>query len=121
MKPTFAQKKPLPMVEHPAMTGEAEPFLNAVNSYYRRYSLGDCSIVVTREYGTWHLSIAHPRRYPTWDEIAEARYRLLPKSITAAMLLPPMEEYVNLHRFCFQVYELDGQGEPPVQKEATGQ
>ena len=75
--------------------------------YLRRYLLGECSVIVTREGPSrlWHLSIAHPRRYPTWDEIAAVRYALLPDEIWVAMYLPPRSEYVNVHRNCFQLYE----------------
>jgi hypothetical protein len=74
----------------------------------RRYWLGECSVIVshTKEFG-WHLSIANGRRYPTWDEISEARYRLLPDAVTMAMLLPPRAEFVNIHRFVFQLTELE--------------
>ena len=54
----------------------------------------------------WHLSISHPSRYPTWDEIRDARYDLLPDGCTMAMLLPPKGEYVNLHRNCFHLHEI---------------
>lgn len=54
----------------------------------------------------WHLSISHPSRYPTWDEIRDARYELLPNDCTMAMLLPPKEQYVNLHPNCFHLHEV---------------
>jgi hypothetical protein len=80
--------------------------INPSNSYLRMYRLGGCTVIVSREWDRWHLSIAHPHRYPTWDEIARARYRLLPGEITAAMVLPPLEHYVNLHKNCFQILEI---------------
>lgn len=60
----------------------------------------------------WHLSISHrtkdgPGRYPTWDEIVEARYRFMPGGINVAMMLPPREQYVNLHETCFHLWEVD--------------
>jgi hypothetical protein len=75
--------------------------------YCRLYTLGECSVIVTREHGKWHLSIAHHSRYPTWDEISQARYRIIPRDVWVAMYLPPPSEYVNLHRFCFQLHECD--------------
>ena len=79
----------------------------------RCFAMGDCSIIVTRDLGAdgdpaagpWHLSIAHPSRYPTWDEIARARYTLLPDVPWMAMYLPPKSKYVNIHRCCFQLFE----------------
>ena len=54
----------------------------------------------------WHLSISHPNRHPIWEEIAEARYDLLPDNVTMAMVLPPRGEYVNVHKHCFHLHEL---------------
>jgi hypothetical protein len=70
----------------------------------KAYLLGECSVLLSREHGEWHLSIAHPTRYPTWDEIAQARYRLLPPEIWVALYLPPADQYVNVHRNCFQLH-----------------
>lgn len=56
----------------------------------------------------WHLSIAHPARYPTWDEIKAARYELTPANVTMAMILPPPDEYVNQHPNCFHLHEIEG-------------
>jgi hypothetical protein len=65
-------------------------------------SLGECSIIAAREQagenGEWlyHLSIAHPDRHTTWDEIKAVRYRLLPLDLVFGVLLPPPEFYVNV-------------------------
>lgn len=80
--------------------------LNAENSYLRTYTLGECTVIVTRERGRWHLSIAHPARLPTWREVAEARYRLLPADLVCGMILPPKAAYVNIHETCLHVYEI---------------
>lgn len=65
-----------------------------------------CSVFVAREPQGWHLSIAHTDRYPTWDEIADVRYALLPDEIYAAIIMPPKAEYVNVHNNCFHVHEI---------------
>lgn len=54
----------------------------------------------------WHLSIAHNRRYPTWDEIRDIRYALVPDEVMVAMFLPPRREYVNQHPYCFHLFEV---------------
>ena len=65
----------------------------------------------------WHVSISHrwgilgpggrpiPGRYPTWDEIKDARYRFVPDAVTMALYLPPRAEYVNIMDTCFQLFE----------------
>jgi hypothetical protein len=72
------------------------------------YHWGDLSVHVgdPKEEGHWHLSISHPYRYPTWDEIYTARYDFLPSEINAAIILPRKTEYVNIHPNCFHVHEL---------------
>lgn len=67
-----------------------------------------------------HLSISHPARYPTWDEIAEARYKFLPDALTFALYLPPKAEYVNLHPNCFHLHEVhDSRTAPPPESAET--
>lgn len=89
---------------------------------HRAYlSASGCSIIVAYEpapaapagiwlpsWSLWHLSIAHPDRYPTWDEIADVRYELIPDDVTMAMLLPPRDEYVNAHAHCFHLWQING-------------
>lgn len=79
---------------------------------------GHLSAFVGIEGGAWHLSISHrsnllganglhlPGRYPTWDEIREARYRYCPANITMAMLLPPEDQYVNVHSTTFHMWQV---------------
>jgi len=55
----------------------------------------------------WHLSVAHNKRNPTWEEIRDLRYLLVPDDVTMAMFLPPRSQYINLHNFCFHLYELE--------------
>lgn len=77
----------------------------------RSFRRGDLQVIIAREPQEdgelrWHLSISAPNRYPTWDELADARYDLLPDELTMAMLLPPRVEYVNLHPTTFHLHEL---------------
>jgi hypothetical protein len=101
MRPDSEVEGRLPLRELPPPPGLSDEFPAGVPA--TRYQLGECSVLVTREFGDWHLSIAHPSRDPTWGEISQARYRIIPDDIWMAMYLPPREEYVNLHRFCFQM------------------
>ena len=75
---------------------------------------GHLSVLVTDEPTGLHLSISHRSngekpeadRYPTWDEIADAREQFLPDDRTFVMHLPPRAEYVNLHQSTFHLWEL---------------
>jgi hypothetical protein len=79
--------------------------------YNKAFTRNGCNIWITRDVYhdnnvRWHLSISRSDRYPSWDEIKEARYALLPNEITMAIMLPPQEEYVNLHPNCFHLHEI---------------
>lgn len=72
----------------------------------RGFTMGRCTVLLSHdERGGYHLSIAHPTRYPTWDEIAYVRYELIPNDVPMVMWLPPKEEYINIHSFCLQMTE----------------
>lgn len=71
------------------------------------YTLNQCTILVSKptKISGWILSISHPSRYPTWDEIAKARYSLLPHDLIFVMPLPSPDDYVNVHANTFQLHE----------------
>lgn len=77
--------------------------------YCKAFLFRECQVFCGQEPGIgWHLSISHPFRYPTWDEIKEARYALVPDAVTMAMMMPPRGEYVNVHPNCFHLHEVKG-------------
>lgn len=65
-----------------------------------------CTVFVAVEAGKWHLSIAHRHRYPSWEEIKQARYEFVPDDVTMAMLLPPMRQFVSVHPNCFHLHQI---------------
>jgi hypothetical protein len=71
--------------------------------------MGPCRIIASQQRAGWHLSISRPDRLPTWEEVRDARYALVPDEATMALLLPPRSEYVNVHAFCLQLYEIPGE------------
>jgi hypothetical protein len=105
-RPSYAERKPLPLAEVPADDVLAGAMINEFNSYLRIYKLGNCKVIITKDFGRWHLSISRQDRYPSWDEIAEARYRLTPRDVRMVLELPPIHEYVNIHSNCFQLIEV---------------
>lgn len=84
------------------------------NPRFNTYRDGECRILVSIDDGRWHLSITHPTRYPTWDEIKKARYDYCPDDVEMAHILPPLEYYVNVHPNCFHLWEIqDKEGRKP--------
>ncbi len=68
--------------------------------------------------GRWHLSLSHnmmvrapgapntPGRFPTWDEIKEARYKFTPPDVNMALMFPPVDLYYNRHETCLHLLEI---------------
>jgi hypothetical protein len=76
----------------------------------RMFVRDGCTIWIAREPEgggplRWHLSISRADRLPTWDEVRDARYALLPDEIVMVMVLPPRAAYVNAHEYCFHLWE----------------
>ncbi len=94
----------IPIVERPDLAAYLMPELRACGA--RCFKMNGCGIIVADEPEGWHLSISRKDRDPTWDEIATARYRLLPEVDEMAMFLPRLDEYVNLHPFTFHLHEV---------------
>lgn len=63
-------------------------------------------VIISRDCGKWHLSISCSKRNPDWEEMVNARYSLLPDVRNMCMILPPIEEYVDIHKHCFHLYEM---------------
>jgi hypothetical protein len=84
--------------------------------YQRNVHDGHLTAIVSPEPHGLHLSISHrtngrnpkPGRYPTWDEIAHARYELCPHDIDMVMHLPPPSDYVAVHDTTFHLHEWGG-------------
>lgn len=81
------------------------------------YPGGHLSVITEPGPDGFHLSISHryharkdaaavPGRYPTWDEILEARDLFCPRDRTFAMLMPPAAQYVNIHPTTFHLWEV---------------
>lgn len=64
------------------------------------------SIIVSVDAGRWHMSVAHPVRYPMWEELKYFRYKYVPDDVTMGLLFPPLSEYVNVHPNCFHLWEI---------------
>jgi hypothetical protein len=85
-------------------------------AYRRNVHDGFLSALLTQEPHGQHLSVAHhngaarkdrARRYPTWDELADARYRLCAPGVDMVMILPPLDDYVACHPTTFHLHQVD--------------
>ena len=56
-----------------------------------------------------HVSFAHPKRIPNYEEITSVKARFIGKDKYAMMIFPPEEMHVNLHGYCLHLWHcLDG-------------
>lgn len=56
-----------------------------------------------------HVSVSHPTRLPSWEEMRDLKYALFGDDEDAVMILPRRRggpRYVNLHKFCFHLWQL---------------
>ena len=55
----------------------------------------------------WHLSVSHSAGiYPNWDQLADARYDLVPLDVDMALILPPPKDYTNFNEGVLQLTEV---------------
>lgn len=109
-------------IESPLPSQVARQVQPETKLYWQNVEDGQLRVMVSPPFSGqgWHLSISHAiavigpsgspiaGRYPSWDEIRDARYDLLPDEITVGILLPPKAEYVNLHPTTFHLHEVEG-------------
>ncbi len=77
----------------------------------KSYRRGQCVIMISPPTETtgWHMSISCRARNPSWEEIRDAWYTLVPDADnkSACMILPRKVDYINIHNYCFHVHEMD--------------
>lgn len=66
---------------------EPAPELRARFPAVRTYRIGEVEITATPEEGGWHVSVSHPERHPTWDEL---------KAASSVARVPAMWAYIAL-------------------------
>lgn len=52
-----------------------------------------------------HVSMSYPDHDPTWDEIKMVRALFFPKEVDAIMVLPKSGDYVNVHHYCYHLWQ----------------
>lgn len=62
------------------------------------------SIIATVEGQELHVSVAHPKRLPTWDDLKSIKAMFWHPEADVIQFLPPESEYVNEHAYCLHMY-----------------
>jgi len=68
----------------------------------------ELSVIITLDDNMVHLSIAHPERLPTYEELKGARYAFLDPDKTFGQLFVPKKFWVNKHPYCLHLWEIKG-------------
>lgn len=53
-----------------------------------------------------HVALSYPDHYPTWEDIKAVRYAFYPATINVAMMLPQDRDYINVHEYCMQMWQV---------------
>ncbi len=64
--------------------------------------------------GRHHVSLSHRKRLPTWNEVKAVREKFCIPTAFYVMVLPPARCYVNLHEFCFQLWQVLSEDETSI-------
>ncbi len=84
---------------------ESNPIFKMIKAKVFKYK--DLKAVINIELdGLMHLSLSSKDRLPTYEEMKKARYDLMPNNMRVAQILPPVEEFVNIHENCLHLWEL---------------
>lgn len=61
-----------------------------------------------------HISFSKKSVLPSWSDVKAVREKFCKKNTFYVMVLPPEEFYVNLHKFCFHLWEVKSKEEIDV-------
>jgi hypothetical protein len=69
------------------------------------------SLSTTGDGTKWvHVSVAHPKRLPTWEELSKAKNDFIGEDREAYQVLASNEDHINAHAYCLHLWApLDGQ------------
>ncbi len=89
----------------PIDVSHLEPYMPDESVNLKGYVVGKVRVLISTDHGRLHMSISCADRIPKWDEIKDAREKLLPMGKHFVMALPPPQFYVNTNRFTMHLWE----------------
>lgn len=74
------------------------------------YQCGDglrviCSLDETQHGNLMHVSVSRAKENPSWDDLKAVRAAFFDSDIDCMMVMPKKEDYVNIHNFCFHIWQ----------------
>lgn len=52
-----------------------------------------------------HVSLSRADRLPSWEEVKAIRSAFYPPDIDVMMVLPAEADYINVHQYCFHLWQ----------------
>jgi hypothetical protein len=71
---------------------------------YLRIPARDMIIVFSNGGGWEHVSVSHPDRCPTWDEMSDIKRRFWETTDAVMQLHVPEEHHKNFHPYCLHLW-----------------
>lgn len=63
------------------------------------------SVCIEEDMKPWlHVSLAHQKRLPSYDEVKLVKEHFIGTDKYAAMVFPPQEKFVNIHSYCLHLW-----------------
>lgn len=83
-----------------------ETLVGGMAAYQRDGLAVTASLDVTPRWGPLlHVCVSRHDRHPTWDEIHAVKDAFFGDDVDAMMVLPRAEDYVNIHRHAFHLWQ----------------
>jgi hypothetical protein len=100
--------KPIRIMKAILSKAEREFFARARQTAYRTNT--GLRVIVSADAGLLHISASCDSRLPSWEEMKFLRYELGKSAEYMAIIFPPESEYVDLHKNCLHLWEINNGG-----------
>lgn len=79
-------------------------FLVPVRNKHIRDYKRDLSVVASSGYGWEHVSVSHPKKTPTWDEMEFIKRMFFKPEETVMQLHVSVKNHINIHPYCLHLW-----------------
>lgn len=83
----------------------------------RGFRMGQLQITAKQEPNGWHVSVSHPERYPTWEELVRAREVTGDRFLTLFAHMPAPGGDMGINRYIVHLYETIPENLQPYREE----
>lgn len=78
--------------------------------------MGNVAVIKTIDAGREHISLSKSHQLPSWNEVKKVREKYCDPKKFYVMVLPPKEYYVDVHPYCFHLWEVLAEEEIEIWK-----